>query len=167
MAEAARAVGLVGENMGVNPLSRKETSSLIACLLAAIEDPTNPPTDDERDELIERAGAWLGVDEEPKMGWQPGPTVDPGACQFEAVEEEPGYLHGRLRMDGVMFHLTALRAHEVTDENTTVQGHRCLNEQSYQRLEEFWRTDPECCFAAIKIPNFRGEYFVFMTPSAR
>ena len=88
--------------MGVNPLSRKETHTLIACLLAAIEDPSNPPEEDERDQLITSSQRWLEMDEAQfksyaEVGWQPGPDVDPGICQFEAVEGEPGYLHGRLR----------------------------------------------------------------------
>jgi hypothetical protein len=154
--------------MGVNPLSRKETHTLIACLLAAIEDPSNPPEEDERDQLITSSQRWLEMDEAQfksyaEVGWQPGPDVDPGICQFEAVEGEPGYLHGRLRMDGVMFHLIALRGHETVDG--IVEGHPCLNEQSQQRLAEFWVTDSEARFSAIEIPGFEGEYFVFMTPS--
>jgi hypothetical protein len=49
--------------MGHNPLSRRETRRLIACLLEAIEDPTNPPTDAEKEELISRAIIWLAEDE--------------------------------------------------------------------------------------------------------
>jgi hypothetical protein len=45
--------------MGANPRPFKETNALIARLLAAIEDPTNPPDDDERDELITAAERWL------------------------------------------------------------------------------------------------------------
>jgi len=45
--------------MGQNILSRKETYSLVSRLLAAIEDPTNPPTEDDRDGLIDSATQWI------------------------------------------------------------------------------------------------------------
>jgi hypothetical protein len=45
--------------MGANRLSNKETRGLIARLLAAIEDPSNPPTADEREELCDSASRWL------------------------------------------------------------------------------------------------------------
>lgn len=45
--------------------SEKETYALVARLLAAIEDPSNPPEDNVRDELIDSASRWMeAIDEE-------------------------------------------------------------------------------------------------------
>lgn len=162
--------------MSADILSEKETYSLIARLLAAIEDPSNPPTDDERSGLIDSASSWMEVKnaemEQTASSWLGDGTSLRTTHILHIHEEEEGLLYGALFIAGVGACAVFVRVKWRADDGTTNEDYNGeqvpWNEEEDSTAYSWWddlvHTGIEGVFETVQVPGFPGHYVVFITP---